>query len=300
MMLAIIGVFTLINRQLGGLFDGSLLFFLPLPMVFFSTKYGMKDSWVVFGAMLLLTIVLGTPQSLFYMFGEGLIGVVYGSGIHAKKDSGKLLGITMLIGIAVDLLTMVVFASFFGYNLTAEMSEYKKILANVSEQSGMQLSSMVNVDQFLMEILILSAMMTGILEVLCTHFLSRFMLNRLGFHVEKAKPITAYELPKWSGYLGFAGLAAYYFSVAHPLENDILQMFLQGFGLAAMYFLVIAGMIGIVRILRYRNPNLPKAIGILVFFFGMMMSIWCAIWGFLYLTTDLKDRFLQGGKPYEK
>ncbi len=296
MMLAIIGVFTLINRQLGGIFDGSLLFLIPLPMVFYSAKYGMRDSWVVLGAMILLTFVLGTPQSLFYMIGEGLIGVVYGSGIYQKEDSGRLLVKTMILGMVVDLLSMVVFASFFGYDLTAEMASMKEMFDRMNEQMGTDLSSVVDVNQFLMEIMVLSALLSGALEGLCTHFISRMMLKRLGFHTEPARPLSSYTLPKWSGYLGLLGLVGYYVSVFHPLENEIAQMALQGLGLAGMYFLVIAGVLGMSHILRKINPNISKGVYILTFLFGILLGVWTAVFGYLYLTTDIKNRLIEMGK----
>ena len=42
MMCAIVGAVLLINRQLGGLFQDMFLFLFPIPMVFYSAKYGMR------------------------------------------------------------------------------------------------------------------------------------------------------------------------------------------------------------------------------------------------------------------
>ncbi|MBO7703558.1 MAG: DUF2232 domain-containing protein [Solobacterium sp.] len=85
MMCAIVGVVLLINRQLGGLFQDMFLFLFPIPMVFYSAKYGWKDSIVVFIAMCLLGFILGGVVTLFYVGSESLIGLVYGGGIYAKR-----------------------------------------------------------------------------------------------------------------------------------------------------------------------------------------------------------------------
>ena len=47
MMCAIVGVVLLINRQLGGLFQDMFLFLFPIPMVFYSAKYGWKEQEVI-------------------------------------------------------------------------------------------------------------------------------------------------------------------------------------------------------------------------------------------------------------
>ena len=45
MMAAIIGVMLFIDRQTAGMISGGFVWILPIPMVFYSAKYGMKNSW---------------------------------------------------------------------------------------------------------------------------------------------------------------------------------------------------------------------------------------------------------------
>ena len=114
MMCAIVGAVLLINRQLGGLFQDMFLFLFPIPMVFYSAKYVWKNGWVVFAAMCLLGFILGGPTTLFYVASESLIGLIYGGGIHAGQKTHKLVLLTMVAGAIVNVLSTVVFASFFG------------------------------------------------------------------------------------------------------------------------------------------------------------------------------------------
>ena len=57
MMLAIIGALLLINRQTAGIIETTFLFILPLPMVFYSARYGLKSSVSYFNPY--LTEVVG-------------------------------------------------------------------------------------------------------------------------------------------------------------------------------------------------------------------------------------------------
>ena len=91
MMAAIVGVVLIINRQMAGLLQDLLLFVFPLPMVFYAAKYGMKQSKVLYAAVVFLSFILSTPQTMFYVASEMLIGLFYGSGIHEKKPTGRII-----------------------------------------------------------------------------------------------------------------------------------------------------------------------------------------------------------------
>ena len=52
MMVALIGVFMLIDRQFQGTFSSMFVFLLPLPMVYFGAKYGLRDSLMVLAAII--------------------------------------------------------------------------------------------------------------------------------------------------------------------------------------------------------------------------------------------------------
>ncbi|MGM9918364.1 MAG: hypothetical protein ACI316_03585, partial [Lactimicrobium massiliense] len=58
MMAAILGVLILIDRWTGGFFEGTAVFLLPLPMVFYAARYGIRDNWAVLAAICILCIVL--------------------------------------------------------------------------------------------------------------------------------------------------------------------------------------------------------------------------------------------------
>ena len=293
MIAAIMGAMLLINRETAGLFEGTLLFILPLPMVFFSAKYGMRNSWIVFFAILLLCVILGWPQTLFYVAAESLIGMVYGGGIYKKKDPGKILIVTMLLGAVTEILTMVVFAKFFGYDLADEMNMYKEMLTGMSSSMNMDMSTMFNMDHYLLEIFVIAAALTGVMEAFVTHMLSMLMLRRLRFHIEPGRPVRELFLPKWTGYLALAGVVMYYYTIANPFDNDILQMSLQGLGMAGYFFLVIFGMVGICVYMKVKFPATRKLTLVLICIIGMMMNIAACIFGFLYITTDMHCHWLK-------
>ena len=101
MMIAITAVFLLLDRALANTLTYYLMFLMPLPMVFYGTKYGWKGSWVVYAALLLVSFVVTTPQYIFYVAAEGFLGMVYGCGIYNKRPQNQLVVGAMVIGAIV-------------------------------------------------------------------------------------------------------------------------------------------------------------------------------------------------------
>ncbi len=296
MMTAIVGVLLLINRQSGGVLEELMLFAFPLPMVFYSAKYGLKDSWLVLAAISLLSVVLGTPQTIFYVTSEAIIGMVYGSGIHKGTDSRKLLLMTMFMGVVVNVVTTIVLAKFFGYDLNLELQEYEKMVTTAMDQAGAQMPPQVNLTQTLRTMLIVSVMLTGIIQGYVTHVLARVLLRRFRFSIPPATPAVLYFPPKWSGYVGIACLVGYYYSIYRPLANELAQGILQGAGLCGTMYLCIYGMIAVILLGKLAFPRSRFLVAIIAVMMLLSMMLPVALMGFLYITTDWHRRMLEGGR----
>ncbi len=294
MMTAIVGVFILIDRQFAGMLEEMLLFLVPMPMVFYSFKYGLKDSWLVYAAICLLAFILGTPQMLFYIGSESFLGLVYGSGIHSGVKSEKLVLTAMVIGVIVNLLSTVVFAAFFGYDVPAEIAEMEKVMTQAFDRAGAQIPPTINMPQFILTVFIISAVVMGVLQGYVTHVLSRVMMKRMHFNVEKAKPLALYFPPKWSGYAGLAGFMAYYYSLFRPFADSRVQIAVQGFGICGFMYLLCFGYIGLITMINLRNSSMKMILKILTFFLLFTAPQVLVISGFLYITTDMHQRLLEG------
>ncbi len=293
-MTAIVGVLILIDRQFAGMFEEMLLFLVPMPMVFYSFKYGLKDSWVVFAAICILAFILGTPQMLFYISSESFLGLIYGSGIHSGVKSEKLVLAAMLIGVFVNLISTVIFAAFFGYDIPTEIAQMETMMTETFDKAGVQLPSTINMPQFIMTVIIISAVVMGILQGYITHVLSRVMMKRMHFNVEKAKPLAEYFPPKWTGYLGFAGFMAYYYTVFRPFSDSTIQMAVQAVGMCGFMYLLCFGYIGLIVIINLRNPVMKTLFKILVFLMMFSAPQGLVFAGFLYITTDVHQKLLEG------
>ncbi len=300
MMCAIVGLLLVADRWLGGLFSGSFLFAFPLPMVFYSVKYGMKDSWMVLTAMSLLGFIISGPTMLFYVASESLLGLIYGSGVHNHKPTERLVLSAMLIGILVNLLSTVVFAAFFGYNLTEDIEFMQNTINNVASQSGVAFPDTLMNANTMKTMLVVGAILTGVLEGYVTHVLSRLMMKRLRLHVEPIKSLAYYFPPKWTGYLGFAGLMAYEYAMMRPFDNPVVQNACVGLGMLGVFYLVMFGALFVMLIFSRGGRRSSLLMTLLIFLLILSAALMMAIAGFLYITTDLHSRLLGGNSHAEK
>lgn len=295
MMIAIMGALLLINRFLGGAPIYYLLFLLPLPMVFYSSKYGWKTSLAVYAALILLTFMLATPLMLFYVAAESLLGIVYGAGIHDHVPQRKGIVLCILIGIVINVVDLIVIASLLGYDMPMQIAELTGILKTFTEQTNLAVPETVNLAQMAAELLLVSAVVGGALQGYITHVLSRFMLKRLHFDVEKAAPFLDYFPPKWSGYLALGGYLAYAWTLGHPISNLFLEYAVQGLGMIGYLYLLFFGwfavMLGMAVYLRMRLRFLAGTVAMLL---CLILPIVMVIAGFLYIAGDLHGALMKG------
>ena len=311
MIVAIFGVLLLLNRQTGGLFEETFLFLFPLPMVIFAAKYGWKDSLPVLFCMAITSFLFGTFSTIFYAISEAFIGLVYGSCLYSKKDRTKTVVLLLFLSVVANLLSSVVLASLFGYNLQGELNEMQKLMGQYTDkvnqmmaqqaaQTGQTLPenysfmppNMMNMN-FFRTMFICSMVLLGIMQGFVTHLLSLIVLKKLRYPVKMPAPLAEFYPPKWSGYLGLGAFLLYYASILRPFDNQLMQDLAQAAGVGGLMYLVCFGFIAVFVFVKKRLPGhklLPLLAGMLLM---MIMPQIIMFVGFAYISLRLHDYILQ-------
>lgn len=301
MMAAIIGAVLLIDRQTAGFLQGTLLFLFPLPLVFYGAKYGWKNSWAVFTAVVLLAWVIeGSPAGAILIACEALIGMVYGCGIYHRTDARKLVLRTIAVSLCAQVLTSLVFAQFFGMDLSAEAAELKDMTTQMMSAMNQEIPAGFNIDQMIIAVMITAVILTGILNALLLHVFSRLMFKRMHISVPPSTPISMYQPPKWSGYLGIGLAVCFYYASMQNMSNSFLQMSMEGAGLCGVMYLALYGAVAIVLFGQMRMHSDRFLSVLLAVILTMLGSVFVALLGFLYITTDMHQRMMQGGFKNER
>ena len=298
MMAAIIGAVLLIDRQAAGLLSGYALFLFPLPMVFYAAKYGFRDSMVVLAGIAGLSFILSAPQTMYFVCFASVIGLVYGCGVHRGDDNHRILIRNLVLSVLAEVLALIVFAAFFGYDLSGEVSEYETMIESVFSTTQTAVPVGLNMQSMVRTIFVLSVIITGLMEGAVTHLLSRLMLKRMRIKMPPSKSLMEIMPGKWTGYVALAMIVGYYYSLYHPFDNVTIQTGIQGAGIIAMIYLVFFGFLGIMVLGSLAWPKAAKYMPWIALAMTMLASLGVSLIGFLYITTDLKERLMKGGAAH--
>ncbi|MFV0480151.1 MAG: DUF2232 domain-containing protein [Anaerorhabdus sp.] len=243
MMLAIIGVLLLMNRQFFGLVE-SFFWIIPLPMVFFSAKYGLKASTIPLFGVVFLTFLFGTMTSIFFFCSMSICGAIYGAGVRKQYSREKLLLFCIVWLIFANLMTTVLFASFFGYNIVEEIAFLEASLTQLGVTLGFPGRDSATI---LFQLYVASTVLYGVLSGIVLHILSLQMLKRLRFDVAILQKNTGWIAPWWSGPLAlgmvFLGNAL---ALMPSVPSDVLGVAFSLMSLSVFY-LVYFGLLVAMR-----------------------------------------------------
>lgn len=225
MMVALIGIFLILNRQLANTLEGVISWVLSFPMMLYCAKYGVKVSLVPFVASLLLGLIIAAPTSIFYLFSAITVGVVYGYGVRSKWNNQVLLGITVVMEMFVLFVTVILLAKIFGYDIQGELSQLIQMIQKVSDVS--------NVENMAVLLLVIVYVGSSVLQAIVIHVASHELLKRLNIAHRPMKSVFDIQLPKWVSYLlvlvwvihTFQGFQIY----SEPITTYVLVLYSIGF-----------------------------------------------------------------------
>ena len=115
MMCAIVGLVLFINRQLGNMLEYFMYWVLTFPILVYTAKYGVHNALVPSVSMLLLSFMISSPTTIFYLFSCIVVGLVYGGGVRKGWKNGTLLVFSGIFTFFSYLVTTVLLAAVFGY-----------------------------------------------------------------------------------------------------------------------------------------------------------------------------------------
>lgn len=222
MMVGMMGLILFFNRQSAGVFESTFYWLLSLPILVYTARQGVRWGLITSVAMMLLSLMISTPQTIFYLFSSLVIGLLYGVGIRKKWSNRILLGTTMIFTFFSYLITTFVLASLFGYNIGEELQEIMIFL----ESLDMNLPIPAGRIAMMVSIITLAAMI--IMQSLCVHLLAILILKRLKVEINPTKSYFDLRLPMsaaiTSSLFMILGLAVEYIQVDEVLATWLLAL----------------------------------------------------------------------------
>lgn len=247
MMLAIIGMLLIVNRQFAGTFE-LIMFLLSVPVIIYTVKYGMKMGMTLSVSASLMSFMFATPTSIFYLISAIVIGLIYAYGVLHTWKNRWLLCASVLGNIMVTIITVLMMGAIFGYNIEEEMAMFKAVMPDVN---GLDMT------HFITMIIFLSYLMMAILQAIITHILSIETLRRLKIKTIGMKNVFDLQFPKWSAIFIVLAYVAYFLSTSFMTNQMLIDttMVLYCF---AFIISVVDGYLTIICYLRVNKKSVSK------------------------------------------
>lgn len=195
MMVGMIGLILFLNRQSAGILESTFYWLLSLPILVYTARQGLRWGLITLAAMMLLSLMLSTPQTIFYLFSSLIIGLFYGAGVRKKWSNRILLGGTLLFTFFSYLITTFVLASLFGYNIGEELQGIVEFLELLNINQIIPLGNLA----MLASLVLFAAMV--VMQSLCVHLLAILILKRLKVETNTPKSYFDLRLPAWAAVL---------------------------------------------------------------------------------------------------
>jgi len=286
MMTAIFVMLLLINRYTGRIFEEFIAFILPIPMTAFAIKHEKKDCILVIIAMCLTTFVCGNFTSVFYRLTEAMTGLIFGICLHNKTDSTKTIFIIVIMSVASVIINIVLLSLLFEYNITNEIMEIQKLTMESATQFGLNVPENMLTTNYFAIIMMISVILTGIVQGIITYVIGLLILKRLGYSVEKPKSVYYLYPPKITGWLGVRGFLGYIYSVSGVISepyNTVIQIL----GICGTIYLLVFGVICVMLMVKTYLPNVKKYLRAFIAFAFCIIALQIVVMcGFIYLSGN--------------
>lgn len=297
MMLAILGAMILLDRVMSFLFTELIVLIVPVILIMYSCMNTFKDGLVLSVGIIILSFILGNFNMTYLIYTPvGIVtGIVYSYGLSKGKDRTTLLFYAIVTYVIGEIASYYIIMPVLGFPIQELLTSYKESINQVTSVSGVNYEAVlgnvgINLDKYIIIMVMLSTILMGIMEGLLIHILSVFLLKRfkirdigtISLWDIKPNPVVAYVSFLSMFFLNFAKLitneTVYYICVTITIVGAMVLIYY------AYLFFMLYGAI----VLKKRFGGL---IVILCLFLPPLM-IMLMIVGFLYGSGPLR-RYLE-------
>lgn len=274
MLLALCGLVLIIDNTYAGLISGIIPFVMPIPIVIYTTNYGIKDGTVFYACFVILCFLLSPILGFILGIIYGLCGLLIGIGFYQKQSPAQILLISTLSLAISYIFLYFVFGAITGLKIEQELA--------VSTDLFRQLIPNFEMIEVLIPYLFFGVLsFVGYMEGYVIFKLTQIILNTLKIQKISKVNIRHLSIPKIYGYLMTAGL----FGFGYWFKQTGNYLFL--YVCSILYVgLILLGLLYFHRSQKYARF---KVVSYLVFIFTF--SFLCVFHAGVGLLTLLLDKW---------
>jgi len=293
MLLAIVGALMVIDRQFAYFFSDLLVLAMPVMIIFYSTKYEIRDGLILSVCLIILTLILGTLTSYAILPISILVGIVYSYGLKKDFSKRKLLGLSIIIFIIGEVLTSFVVLPILGIDYVGtQMAVANETISQMDSLTGGLVSAYMgkSINNILMFALIFTVILLGVLEGWIIHMFSILLLTRFKVKEIKVTNLLDFKMNKVLAYVCFLFVFGLAFLFSIDIQNDVLFYIVAGLSTTSSLILIYVGVLFIINYgVVVLNKNLTLLLVLFIIFFTPIVLLALIILGFLYGAGPLYD-----------
>ncbi len=275
MITSLFGALFFLDMYLGGMIGYFLYFVLPTFIIWYNTKYTLKDTLIVGVSTIMVTFLLtSSPTNLCYV----VVALMVGIGVRQCMNRH-----VHVITVYFTVFGLSILSNIIGCILVSKLLDIDLVLQlkSIYEMVSMYLPSYVTFDVVLKYSPLLLVFMSTV-ESYAMIVLMVYILPRLKITFPYRFNYLLMVLPRWIGYMGILLVTIHFFIQDKILLNYLYIMIsfliiMQGLSLAMLYFSLqknfIFYMISVIVLFIFPLNKLYFVIGILDIFTGIKKRI---------------------------
>ncbi len=306
---ALVGVLVYINRLLANGLELYFFWIIPIVVIIYIVKFDVKQAIVMNVAMLLMTMIIAGPisTSTFYVLGSAVAGTVYGAGLIKGKSATYLISSVVVVSLIMMFISYFVFASFFGYNMMAEMDFLKEtmtvLIEKMAKGDASVSSTLMSIfdNNALFSIIIISSVLSALLEGFLVHSIAFIVLRRLKMTIPPMKSVSELYAPWWLKLVVITGMAGNIlmnqFPAVAQYKNIIFPITVIAYIVCFMFgYILISTLIAI----RVPNAKTRASLAVIVLLLSLVFSVLVIGIGIFDIFTSFRKTLIEELKNYVK
>ena len=292
---ALLGVLLFVNRQMAGFLDTFLFWIVPLPVIVYCLKFGVKQTLVMGVSMILLSFIIATPVTTFYVIASVIAGIVYGFGVLKGWNAFQLILSVVAVSLIVMFVTTFALAGVFGYDLSSDIAYVKEMIDMfISGMPGAESAlAYMTTSRFILSIIVISSILTSVMEGILVHLLAFLVLRKLKMDLPPMVPLGQIRAPILIKLFCFSVLISVVFANVTGITqyDDIiipLLMIVYAFCMFYGYILVVVFLAS-----RYPDPKKRAVFVLPIILIMLFMPYLTYALGLIDMFTSTRDRLLR-------
>lgn len=293
MLLAIIGAFMIIDRQLSYIFTTYIVLLIPVVIAAYSTMYKLSDGLMLCIGLLAFTVLFGSLTTYIYMPISIIVGMVVSLAISKNMDRRKITLITIIVYILAEVLVAYIVKPIIGVSVVSQIDSYTEAfneMVKYTESAGLGSSistAISDVSSFIMVVFVSTIILTGFLEGFLTSLLTAFVLKRFKIKEIGLNSPLDIKMPLPVAY-GLMIVTCLYMFVGY-INNETLKYAVLCLSVIASFALVYYGYFFVILYLRKTGSkiNILLVVLAIVLLFPLSYIILIVV-GFLYGSGPLR------------